>query len=62
VDGAPNSVTLETHHFEDLAVAAPAHHGVGVPVPRAIEMAMASGMTHGIYESMDRMAELLPTL
>jgi uncharacterized protein YndB with AHSA1/START domain len=62
-DGAPHQVCLETHRFEDLGSGRTRLTTRSVfPSVEAIEMALASGMTHGIYESMDRLAELLPTL
>jgi uncharacterized protein YndB with AHSA1/START domain len=62
-EGAPNEVALDSLHFEDLGDgrARLTTHSV-FPSVEALEMAMASGMTHGIYDSMDRLAELLPTL
>jgi uncharacterized protein YndB with AHSA1/START domain len=62
-DGAPNEVTIEKHRFEDLGGGRTRLTSNSVfPSVEAQEMALASGMTHGIYESMDRLAELLPTL
>jgi uncharacterized protein YndB with AHSA1/START domain len=62
-DGAPNEVCLETLRFEDLGDGRSRLTGTSVfPSVAAQEAAVASGMTHGIYDSMDRLAELLPTL
>ena len=62
-DGAPDEVALETHRFEDLGNGRTRLTSKSVfPSVEAQEAALASGMTHGIYESMDRLAELLPTL
>lgn len=61
-DGAPNQVCLETHRFEDLGNGRTRLTSNSVfPSVEAQEMAIASGMTHGIYDSMDRLAELLPS-
>lgn len=62
-EGAPNEVALETHRFEDLGNGRTrlTSHSV-FPSVEALEMAMATGMSHGIHDSMDRLAELLATL
>jgi uncharacterized protein YndB with AHSA1/START domain len=62
-EGAPNEVALETLRIEDLGNGRTRLTTNSVfPSVEALEMAMVSGMTHGIYDSMDRLAELLPTL
>jgi uncharacterized protein YndB with AHSA1/START domain len=62
-EGAPNSVALETHRFEDLGDGRTRLTTNSVfPSVEAQEAALTSGMTHGITDSMDRLAELLATL
>jgi uncharacterized protein YndB with AHSA1/START domain len=62
-DGAPHSVALETHRFDDLGDGRTRLTTNSVfPSVEAQEAAVAGGMTHGIYDSMDRLAELLPSL
>ncbi|MDT4918855.1 MAG: hypothetical protein QOH89_3555 [Pseudonocardiales bacterium] len=62
-EGAPNEVALETHRFEDLGNGRTrlTSHSV-FPSVQALEGALANGMSYGINDSMDRLAELLPTL
>jgi uncharacterized protein YndB with AHSA1/START domain len=62
-EGAPDQVALEVLHLDDLGGGRSrlTTHSV-FPSVQALEMALANGMSHGIYDSMDRLAELLPTL
>lgn len=62
-EGAPHEVAIDTLRFEDLGDGRTrlSTHSV-FPSVQALEMALATGMSHGIYDSMDRLAELLPTL
>jgi uncharacterized protein YndB with AHSA1/START domain len=58
--GAPNEVALDTYRFDDLGSGRTQLTTRGVfPSVEALDMAMAGGMSRGIYDSMDRLAELL---
>lgn len=62
-EGAPNEVALETLRLDDLGSGRTRLTRKAVfPSVAALEMALATGMSHGIHDSMDRLAELLPTL
>jgi uncharacterized protein YndB with AHSA1/START domain len=62
-EGAPDDVALQMLHLEDLGDGRSRLTMRSVfPSVEALEMALATGMSHGIYDSMDRLADLLPTL
>ncbi|MDT4910942.1 MAG: hypothetical protein QOI25_5578 [Mycobacterium sp.] len=58
-DGAPNEVTLDSYTFEDLGGRTRLHLRSVFPSVEARDMALSTGMTDGINESMDRLQELL---
>jgi uncharacterized protein YndB with AHSA1/START domain len=58
-EGAPDEVCVETARYEDLGGRTRLTTRSVFPSVEAREMALQSGMTHGIYESMDRLGELL---
>jgi uncharacterized protein YndB with AHSA1/START domain len=61
-DGAPDQVCLESHLITDLGDGRVRLAGRSVfPSVEARDMALASGMTFGIEESMERLTELLAT-
>ena len=59
-EGAPNEVCIDTSRYEDLGDGRTRLTMRSVfPSVEAREMAVQSGMDRGIYDSMDRLAELL---
>jgi uncharacterized protein YndB with AHSA1/START domain len=58
-EGAPGEVCLESHTFADLDGRTRASSRSIFPSVEARDAAMASGMTHGINESMERLAALM---
>jgi uncharacterized protein YndB with AHSA1/START domain len=58
-DGAPGLVALETANYEDLGGRTRLRTRSVFPSVEARDAAVASGMSQGILESMDRLAELL---
>lgn len=59
-EGAPDQVCVETATYTDLGDGRTRLHQRSVfPSVEALEMALQSGMTGGMTESMDRLAELL---
>jgi hypothetical protein len=61
-DGAPDQVCLESVRFEEVDGRTRVTLHSVFPSVEAQEMAVASGMNHGIIESMERVDELLPEL
>lgn len=58
-EGAPGEVCLETVTFEDLGDRTRLTNRSVFPSLAARDAAVASGMEHGINDSMDRLAELV---
>jgi uncharacterized protein YndB with AHSA1/START domain len=58
-EGAPNQVSLETMTLEDLGGRTRLHTHSVFPSVETRDAAVASGMEHGIRESMDRLEELI---
>jgi uncharacterized protein YndB with AHSA1/START domain len=58
-DGAPDQVSLESMTFEDLDGRTRARTHSVFPTVEARDAAIASGMEHGIRESMERLDEIL---
>lgn len=58
-DGAPNQVSLETMTLEDLGGRTRLHTHSVFPSVEGRDAAFASGMEHGIRDSMDRLEELI---
>lgn len=58
-DGAPGQVSIETATYEDLGGRTRLHTHSVFPSVEARDMAIGSGMQHGILDSMDRLQELL---
>jgi uncharacterized protein YndB with AHSA1/START domain len=61
-DGAPDQVCLESVRFEGVDGRTRVTLHSVFPSVEAQEAALASGMNHGIIESMERVDELLPEL
>ncbi|MEV0697627.1 SRPBCC family protein [Saccharopolyspora sp. NPDC050389] len=58
-EGAPGQVCLETTTFEDLDGRTRIRTNSVFPSVEARDAALASGMEHGINDSMDRLSEVL---
>jgi uncharacterized protein YndB with AHSA1/START domain len=61
-DGAPDQVCLESIRFSEVDGRTRVTTHDVFPSVEARDMAVASGMNHGIIESMERVDELLPEL
>ena len=58
-EGAPGSVSLETMTLDDIGGRTRMQQNAVFPSVAARDEALASGMEHGITDSMDRLADLL---
>jgi uncharacterized protein YndB with AHSA1/START domain len=58
-DGAPGLVTLESTRYEDLGGRTRLHNHSVFPSVQTRDLAIASGMEHGIVDSMDRLDEVI---
>ena len=58
-EGAPGSVSLETRTLDDIGGRTRMQQNAVFPSVGARDQALASGMEHGITDSMDRLGELL---
>lgn len=58
-EGARHQVCIQTASFEDVGGRTRLTTRSVFPTTEALETALATGMSHGIHDSMDRLAELL---
>jgi uncharacterized protein YndB with AHSA1/START domain len=61
-EGAPGEVSLDSVTFEDRGGLSRLHERSVFSSVEARDAAIASGMEHGITDSMDRLSELIPSI